>query len=127
MHACALSNARVPPELQIVVQMSGRKTFYLLPPDCWVAMRMFPRIHPSDRSSQLTDDGAQGTLVAVKDRAVVVTLEPGDALFLPMFWFHRVLTSAASVSINGWSNTDWQDVLDSIFDNGVYLCVRAAR
>ena len=80
--------------------MRGRKRFALLPPDVWREVRLYPRIHPSSRMSQLDLDLDLGALDAlsaldldapgldVRERrslaaaAQQVTLEQGDLLYM---------------------------------------------
>eukprot|EP00415_Alexandrium_ostenfeldii_P000512 UN0512 len=74
------------------VQLTGRKRFILFPPEDWPHLYPFPVHHDLDRRSMVdldspnTDDhpnwkGAHGH---------VVELGPGDALYIPPFWWHHV-------------------------------------
>ena len=50
------------------------------------------------------DDGSMGNLVSEQDKALSVMVDPGDVLFIPEFWGHRVTTVEAGVTINTWSS-----------------------
>merc|ERR1719215_1514639 len=74
------------------VQLTGRKRFIIFPPEDWRYLYPFPVHHDLDRRSQVDLDnpddekfpewrGARGT---------VVELEPGDALYIPPYWWHHV-------------------------------------
>jgi len=38
--------------------------------------------------------------------AYTVTLEPGDVLYLPPFWFHRVIAEELSISVSTWCDSE---------------------
>jgi len=84
--------------------LSGRKRVIVLPPESWPALRIFPKAHPSDRSSQLVDDGSMGDLTSERHRARHVVVQAGDVLFVPEFWHHRVASTQGSLSVNTWSS-----------------------
>jgi len=42
--------------------------------------------------------------------AFEVVLEPGDLLYLPPFWFHRVTAETTSISVNVWSDSTEGDL-----------------
>lgn len=76
----------------IHVQLSGRKRFVLFPPESWPHLYPFPVHHDLDRRSMVDLDTpdiekfprwreAQGQ---------IVELEPGDALYIPPYWWHHV-------------------------------------
>ena len=48
---------------------------------------------------------------------VVVDVGPGDALYIPAFWFHEVeALSPASMSLNIWTPTPEVDALQALWD-----------
>jgi len=111
----------------VLAVLHGEKQVHLLPPESWLAMRVYPRVHPSDRSSQLVDDGTKGTLVSERARAMFVTLRAGDVLFVPQMWFHRIASTRAAVSLNSWTTTAEEDMLTEIYDNALPFHDAGAR
>ena len=100
------------------VQLYGRKRVLLYPPAQHAALHVFPATHESYRQSQVpfehehgdaADDDADGggggggggarsawkrppvfARFAADAEAWEVVLEPGDVLYIPPYWFHRV-------------------------------------
>ena len=108
-------------------QIKGSKQFHLISPKYWDKMDVFPRLHPSDRQSQIQFDdplvsstNSMDSQHAELHREVVFAskldpdafqfgiLEEGDMLFLPPFWFHEVVTisESYSISVNIWSHSE---------------------
>lgn len=91
------------------LQMHGRKRFRCWPPTAHVDMCVFPDAHPRARKSRLVIDDALAS-GSLSPPAVDLTLAPGDALFIPAFWFHHVeviddpsSSAGVSVSLNVFS------------------------
>ena len=42
----------------------------------------------------------------INSDSLVIDLLPQQALYLPPYWFHTVVTVEASLSLNVWSNSD---------------------
>lgn len=88
------------------VQVAGRKRFFVHPPRSALVAQLHPHLHPGARLSQL-DFGAhaeheQGGGPARLGAAWVVDLGPGDWMYLPPFWLHRVTALSHSISFNVW-------------------------
>ena len=86
----------------VFVQVTGRKTLLLAPPNRAASAYLYPRLHPAHRQAQVDPRRADRTrfpLLADLDFSRV-TLTAGDVLFLPAFWLHQVEVDAASVSVN---------------------------
>eukprot|EP00427_Karlodinium_veneficum_P027189 CAMPEP_0169200864 /NCGR_PEP_ID=MMETSP1016-20121227/10099_1 /TAXON_ID=342587 /ORGANISM="Karlodinium micrum, Strain CCMP2283" /LENGTH=437 /DNA_ID=CAMNT_0009277747 /DNA_START=184 /DNA_END=1494 /DNA_ORIENTATION=- len=76
----------------IHVQLSGRKRFIIFPPDDWRHLYPFPVHHDLDRRSQVDLDKPDAAKFGNFSGAhgVVVELNPGDALYIPPYWWHHV-------------------------------------
>lgn len=82
--------------------LRGSKVFYLAAPEQLLHMKMVPRVHPSDRQSQLSWDQVTKRGVHVEE----VLVKAGESLFVPAFWFHRVTSSEElSIAMNFWSDS----------------------
>eukprot|EP00005_Dracoamoeba_jomungandri_P009609 CAMPEP_0174268346 /NCGR_PEP_ID=MMETSP0439-20130205/37091_1 /TAXON_ID=0 /ORGANISM="Stereomyxa ramosa, Strain Chinc5" /LENGTH=332 /DNA_ID=CAMNT_0015356459 /DNA_START=475 /DNA_END=1469 /DNA_ORIENTATION=- len=90
-------------------QLYGQKTFLLSHPSAYPDFNLFPTLHPSRRQSQL-DFGFLPHSFQVD--AFQVTLKAGDVLFIPPFWFHRVIAINSSISVNLWVDSPMEDVYD---------------
>jgi len=91
------------------MQLAGRKTFILYDPLEGGHLYPFPVHHPLDRSAQAQAEGASPPHLprASSAAGVRVTLEPGDVLVLPAYWWHEVITEPGAeltVSLNFWFN-----------------------
>ena len=88
-------------EHNFFVQLYGRKTFYLWPPDAHEELRLFPTRHPRHRQSSLVSPWLFQKGVRPP---IVAELEPGDVLYNPPFWLHHVrAASNFSASISIWT------------------------
>lgn len=99
----------------VLVQMLGEKTVELWPPLSAAALHVYPDSHPRARKSQadvralasgLSPAGAADVAGALPPPAHTVLLRPGQALYIPPFYFHRVSVSRApegSASLNCFS------------------------
>eukprot|EP00050_Salpingoeca_kvevrii_P012430 m.22511 g.22511 ORF g.22511 m.22511 type:complete len:441 (-) comp4010_c0_seq2:32-1354(-) len=110
------------------VQLSGTKTFYLLPPAAHFDARPFPVGHRHDRQSQLSwtpedcfslwSRGVGWASGSHLCSGFIATLAPGDVLVLPAHWLHFVRTeSALSISVNMWFKSSEHEALDAVFRN----------
>ena len=85
----------------VFVQVHGTKRFRLWGPDAHSALRVFPDAHPRARKAQVTIDADPDLPAPELD----LVLEPGDAVFVPAFWFHHVEAQSLSVSVNVFSDS----------------------
>jgi len=88
-------------------QISGCKRFLVYKPSQIASSKMHPLLHPRNRQSQL--DGHK-TLENDNLEAYVADLYPGDVLYLPPYFMHRVSAFKCggdefSISINTWSDS----------------------
>eukprot|EP00930_Biecheleria_cincta_P047529 TRINITY_DN32965_c0_g1_i1.p1 TRINITY_DN32965_c0_g1~~TRINITY_DN32965_c0_g1_i1.p1 ORF type:complete len:490 (-),score=100.25 TRINITY_DN32965_c0_g1_i1:31-1500(-) len=74
------------------VQLTGRKRFILFPPDNWPNLYPFPVHHDLDRRAMVDLDAPdEGRFPRWRGaRGRIVELEPGDALYIPPYWWHHV-------------------------------------
>ncbi|KAL1530629.1 hypothetical protein AB1Y20_001529 [Prymnesium parvum] len=93
----------------LYLQVSGRKTFIIFDPTQTPLLYPFPVHHPHDRSAQvdLSSNNQADFPKFERARGSTVTLNPGDVLFLPAYWWHEVVTEPAppgvmTVSVNFW-------------------------
>eukprot|EP00466_Bigelowiella_natans_P006195 jgi/Bigna1/44465/e_gw1.96.36.1 len=88
----------------VFVQVYGTKCFHLYPPSKATELHVYPDAHPRARKSQVDFDDPDLKLLplfeTLGDPYMKVTLKPGDALYIPPFWFHHVEALTPSVSIN---------------------------
>lgn len=99
------------------VQLIGTKRFTLLPP-CFIdALPIYPDLHvrarkaqiPLSQISELAKNKTIGDLKfplhkKLSTRMLEVDVEPGDVLYVPPFWIHRVqVTSSAAASCNSFT------------------------
>lgn len=89
----------------LVAQICGRKQWILFPPedaDC-----LYPTRIPYEESSvfssvNILSPNLKAHPLFKRCHPYIVTLEPGDVLFVPKHWWHFVQSLDASVSINTW-------------------------
>ncbi|CAE7513450.1 unnamed protein product [Symbiodinium natans] len=90
----------------VVVQISGTKTFELLPPRSLQTLPIPPTGHPYARQV-MNDAGFNFS---------TVMLEPGDALYLPPLWAHRTSSGVEgpSISLNVFIGSAAEDVSEEL-------------
>jgi hypothetical protein len=89
--------------------IAGRRRFTLYPPDAIGDLYVGPIDHTlagqptSLAASAGLDDPRYPRFGAAANRAIVVELEPGDALYLPKLWWHQVeALEPANLLVNYW-------------------------
>ena len=65
------------------IPIYGEKIFHLLPPQRIDSLHVYPSLHSHYRQ-------ARGNIFASPTPPLEVVIAPGDILFLPPYWFHRV-------------------------------------
>lgn len=97
-------------------------------PSLWRRAGTFAKNHHQHRNVRrlsvfreipIDSANANGNQTSPDDQFEVVEVEmqPGEALFIPAFWFHEVETlSRASVSLNIWSPAPEVAVLDALWN-----------
>ena len=90
--------------------VAGARRFTLYAPDLIAGLYAGPIDNTmagqpvSLAASSPRDDAKYPLFAAVRDQALVVELEPGDALYLPKLWWHQV---EATAPLNGLVNYWW--------------------
>lgn len=109
------------PTHNFFVQILSHKRFLLSPPSSWRDLYPYPFQHPSDRQSQVNwtdtlENRAANFPAFGSGIAMEVDLQPGEMLYLPPQWFHRVFAPSGvgelSVSINIWSDSLEGDLVE---------------
>jgi hypothetical protein len=93
-------------EENVLCQIEGQKTVYMMPPTARSALRVNCRY---DSGTECCDS----TAADVMDHPALQTfvLHPGDMLYIPKYWFHEVHTTGdASISINGFASSVFEHV-----------------
>eukprot|EP00035_Acanthoeca_spectabilis_P012039 m.212955 g.212955 ORF g.212955 m.212955 type:complete len:451 (-) comp15510_c0_seq2:20-1372(-) len=82
--------------------LSGTKRYTLAHPRYHVE-GLFPSLHPHYRQLR----GEAVAALVTQGKAVEIEVKPGEALYLPPFWFHQVVSAseAGTVSISFWSES----------------------
>lgn len=97
----------------IYLQLHGVKEFLLFAPEDLGKVRLFPHLSPLARQSSL-----EWLPVAEDSRVTAqrVTLNPGDMMYVPPFWGHRVtLATDWSVSLSVWSQSSQHVIEEELF------------
>ena len=89
--------------------VAGRRTFTLFPPEAVSDLYVGPIDHTmagqpvSLATGSSREDPQYPRFEAIRDRALVVELEPGDALYLPKLWWHQVEAQGdLNLLVNYW-------------------------
>ncbi|KAF9234029.1 hypothetical protein BU15DRAFT_90132 [Melanogaster broomeanus] len=99
-----ISPAHTDPFFNCYVQVVGRKTVWLAPPN--VAASMYPHDSSPDDTDRSHNPAANNTnpLLSNTSRvdALCVILNPGDLLFFPPGWWHAMRSEDVSFSVSMW-------------------------
>ena len=84
-------------------QVVGSKKLMLYPPAD--SEYLYPSIRENYTHVSLVDKEHLGDFPRFKEaHPIELILEPGDILYLPMYWWHEVLSMDTSISVNYWWN-----------------------
>eukprot|EP01080_Neovahlkampfia_damariscottae_P012283 gene12283-5866_t len=100
-----ITHAHYDPTANFYVQLYGKKKFILFPPEQYKNLYLHPFAHPKDRQSEVDFENPNKELFPLFGgaRGIEVTIEKGDVLYIPPYWFHRVEAIDLSISVNVWS------------------------
>ena len=123
----------------VYVQIRGKKTFRIAPPESHTFLKPYPFVHPShaqcqvrllsnttisdgcdkgnDKGSDKSNDKSsdKGSDKSSEMKVQTATLIPGDVLYLPPLWYHEVVAEEMSISVNGWTPSKESDVVERMF------------
>lgn len=102
-----------------LAQVCGSKRFVMFPPGDM--SRLYPFRTKSYNMSQVNiDEPDLERFPRFRDaRPVEITLQPGEMLFIPSFWWHQVYSLETGVSVNFW----WLPRLRQYFAPQIRDCV----
>ncbi|GAB5369193.1 hypothetical protein AAMO2058_001384600 [Amorphochlora amoebiformis] len=108
----------------VFVQVYGTKTICLYPPSSHLDLYLYPDAHPRARKSQVNFSNPDLKLFprfgprGGPEPFLEVHLQPGDAIYIPSFWFHHVeATSDFSISLNVFSPSLLRQAVNSSFQH----------
>ena len=102
--AGVVSTAHFDSQRNFFAQLYGRKTFTLWPPSAVHRMMLPPKADRTRGRSAAPGLDLDGAAFA-RGRATFV-LAPGDVLYIPPFWFHRVEAESTSISLSLWTESE---------------------
>jgi hypothetical protein len=111
-HPGVVTQTHYDPQYNFLSQLQGTKRVILFPPS-ETSLYLYPHIHRSYRQSQLPleffDQNQthpnQNLFPTLPQSGVEVVLHPGDTLFIPPYWYHRVEALTMSISVSVTSPT----------------------
>lgn len=117
----------------LVLQVQGRKRWHLFPPED--TAKLYPTRVPYEESSVFSQvDVLHPDLTRFPAfqgaRAHVVTLQPGQVLYVPRHWWHYVESvDPLTVSINSWIELEMDDVarVSEAVAKTVVFAIKSAR
>eukprot|EP00050_Salpingoeca_kvevrii_P020702 m.101793 g.101793 ORF g.101793 m.101793 type:complete len:430 (-) comp8976_c0_seq6:88-1377(-) len=99
----------------IYVPILGKKTFYVGPPEINEQLGLYPVLHQHYRQTQAVFPAVP------RPDVLEITVEPGQALFLPAYWWHYVRTDEPSVALNFWTTSVHFESMEIAFASPVPL------
>ena len=115
------ANTHYDAQINFVAQVVGTKRWVVFGPEQWPDMHVHPFFHPRFRQSQRfygepgVVPGGSAYIEAAVEARYVIDLQPGEVLFLPAFWFHRVeALSSPTISVASWSDIEGQSEVEAI-------------
>ncbi|XP_034429782.1 HSPB1-associated protein 1 homolog isoform X2 [Hippoglossus hippoglossus] len=117
----------------LVLQVQGRKRWHLFPPED--TSKLYPTRIPFEESSVFSQvDVLQPDLGRFPNfqraRAHVVTLQPGQVLYVPRHWWHYVESvDPVTVSVNSWIELEADDVarVSEAVTKAIVCAMKSAR
>eukprot|EP00048_Salpingoeca_helianthica_P009790 m.140314 g.140314 ORF g.140314 m.140314 type:complete len:428 (+) comp14946_c0_seq11:18-1301(+) len=95
----------------LYVPLLGTKLFDLFPPEAHSVLRLYPSLHAHYRQAQV--DPAAPSYSGPK--AIHVAVHPGQMLFLPPYWFHRVTQAEGTFAANLWVQSARHAAMEQVY------------
>lgn len=90
----------------LVVQLVGRKRLYLVDPSQTRRLDLHPWYSPRNN---FTRSGSEQQPIAASIPVTEIQLQPGDALFIPVHWWHWVIGDGMSVTTTVFWKAPYRD------------------
>ena len=99
----------------------GRKKFILIPPSSYSRLKLYPCLHQYYRqvSIDILSEVGDTKEFLRSVGGFEVELHAGDALYIPPYWFHCVITMETTISINIWSHSESFIRMESIYNSAI--------
>ena len=97
-------------------QICGRKTILLFPPTAFYQMKPHPWFHKLNNWSRIlfkvknADEFINISESLGFESGHLVTLEPGDSLYIPIYWWHIVFGEKLSISVTDFAKSKFRKV-----------------
>eukprot|EP00054_Salpingoeca_dolichothecata_P023232 m.154117 g.154117 ORF g.154117 m.154117 type:complete len:425 (-) comp24620_c0_seq1:192-1466(-) len=95
------------------IPLFGQKVFHLLPPSAAPSLRLHPSFHHLYRQTQVDMDYASNL------KPLKVTVKSNEVLYLPPYWFHKVISKGPSISLNIWSASSEYWTMEKAFKTAI--------
>ena len=95
------------------MMVHGKKQFLLYPPST-LSSRLHPCLHQLYRQPH-----SEASVEGARYKPIEVVLNPGEVIFIPPFWFHKVVTMTASISVNVWSQSEAFLTMEAVFTSPI--------
>lgn len=102
-----------------IALLGGERRYILSHPKHCSNLALFPKFHPSERHSEVdwSDPDLEDFPQFAKAQSNEVLLQAGDALYLPSYWFHYIVSLGLNYQCNTRSGTE-EKYLPSIQECG---------
>eukprot|EP00475_Leptophrys_vorax_P023395 TRINITY_DN32019_c0_g2_i1.p1 TRINITY_DN32019_c0_g2~~TRINITY_DN32019_c0_g2_i1.p1 ORF type:complete len:274 (+),score=57.63 TRINITY_DN32019_c0_g2_i1:48-824(+) len=109
----------------LYLQVRGKKRFTIAPPStAHLTCGIYPDSHPHRRQCQypnrfgafLAADPSDDDGHISQSVSYMVELTPGDLLYLPPYWLHKVETLETSISLSYWSEAAELEKFNEVLD-----------
>eukprot|EP00968_Pinguiococcus_pyrenoidosus_P015018 scaffold1376_cov257-Pinguiococcus_pyrenoidosus.AAC.31 len=116
-HPGVVAQAHYDKSHNFVTQIFGSKRWLIFPPFQHFRLYQHPHLHPSYKQSQVNfSDPDLATFPQFEGvNALVATVEPGDVLYMPPYWFHYVESLELSLSLSVVSPSEEELILSEAY------------